>query len=360
MDAGKLTLSVIWDGNSVCGTEIFSTRPMVAQILKNKTPAQVLQIVPLLYSVCGHAQVAAAGAVLQAARQNDAVVSALDDERAIVCEAIQEHLWRILVDWPKVLNLPQQERLFAGWYALLRRIAAGETNMDVFLREFERDALGMPVAEWRGLDSHDKLQAWLSQAHGPVAQVLLEVNALQQDGAISTGKRSLPAWTAVEASRACAGKWNATFSAKPDWLGEPTETGAWTYYTDNKLLHDVRQQGGSAILIRLLARVLDVVEMASGSASARLDAASPAPGEGIAVVRTARGLLMHHVRLVAEQVMEYEIVAPTEWNFHLEGVFAQDMCELVVHDAAHLKRMAHIEALSLDPCVAYEIEVRHA
>ncbi len=358
MDAGKLTLSVIWDGNSVCATEILSTRPMVAQILKNKTPTQVLQIVPLLYSVCGYAQVAAAAAALQAAQQGEAAASAAD-ERSIVCEAIQEHLWRILLDWPRLLGLPQREQLFTGWYALLRRIAAGEVDMDAFLREFERDALGMPVAEWRGLDSHARLQTWLSKAHSPVAQVLLEMNALQQDGAAATGKRWLPAWTAAEASRACVGKWNAAFSARPDWLGETAETGAWTYYTDNRLLQDVRQQGGSAMLIRLLARVLDVVEMASGNAPARLDAASPAPGEGVAVVRTARGLLMHHVRLAAEQVTEYEIVAPTEWNFHPDGVFAQDMRELAVQDAARLKQMAHIEVLSLDPCVVYEIEVRH-
>jgi Ni,Fe-hydrogenase I large subunit len=105
---------------------------------------------------------------------------------------------------------------------------------------------------------------------------------------------------------------------------------------------------------------MDVVELASGCAAPRLDVASPAPGEALAVVRTARGLLMHHVRLAAETVQEYEIVAPTEWNFHPEGAFAQDLRGLVELEAGHLQQMAHIEALSLDPCVEYEVEMRDA
>ena len=36
-------------------------------------------------------------------------------------------------------------------------------------------------------------------------------------------------------------------------------------YADNQLLHDVWQQSGSKALTRLLARVMDVVEMASGT-----------------------------------------------------------------------------------------------
>jgi hypothetical protein len=358
-DVGKLTLGVVWDGNSVSATDIRSTRPMAAQILKGKSPAQVLQIVPLLFSVCGRAQGAAAAAALQAAQQGDAAVSATV-ERTIVCETLQEHLWRMLLDWPKLLGLAAQEQRFAGWYALLRKIGAGEVGMDVFLHEFERDGLGMPVAEWRALDSYHTLQTGLRKVHSPVAQLLSGLDELKPDSGGSNGCRLLPAWTAAEANEACAGRWDAAFSARPDWQGTAAEAGAWTYYADNRLLQDVWQQSGSKTLTRLLARVLDVVEMASGSAAPRLDVISPAAGEAIAVVRTARGLLMHHVRLAAEQVAEYEIVAPTEWNFHPDGAFAQDMRGLKVRDAERLQQLAHIAALSLDPCVEYEIEVRNA
>ena len=39
---------------------------------------------------------------------------------------------------------------------------------------------------------------------------------------------------------------------------------------------------------------------------------------------------------------------------------AQDLRGVKERDRERLRQLAHIEALSLDPCVAYEIEVRHA
>ncbi len=281
-------------------------------------------------------------------------------ERQIRCEAIQEHLWRVMLDWPKLLGLPQQEQRFTAWYSMLRKIGAGEADMPTFLYEFARDGLGMPLSEWRALDRYDALQIWFSKAHSPMAQLLSALDEPKHTRSGQNSSRLLPAWTAAEAQQACAGKWNADFSARPEWLGGAAETGAWTYFADNRLLRDVAQQGRSKALIRLLARVMDVVEMASGCVAPRLDVASPAAGEGIAVVRTARGLLMHHVCLAEETVQEYEIVAPTEWNFHPDGAFAQDLRGQVEMDAGRLQQMANIEALSLDPCVAYEVELKDA
>lgn len=359
MDAGKLTLVVIWNGDTVKATEIRSTRPMAAQILKGKTPAQVVQIIPLLFSVCGRTQGAAASAALQAAQQN-AQIEFAAVERAIVCESMQEHLWRVMLDWPKLLGLVQQEQRFVEWYALLRKIAADEIGMAVFLREFERDFLGMPVAEWRALDSYCALQKWWNKVHSPLPQLLAKLEEMEQGKQEASGISLLPAWNATEANQACSGRWDAAFAAQPDCLGEAAETGAWSYYSDDKLLCDVWQQSGSKALTRLLARVMDMAVMASGDAVSRLDVTSPEAGEGIAVVRTARGLLMHHVRLAAGKVTTYVIVAPTEWNFHPDGAFAKDMRGLQERNVVRLQQTAHIAALSLDPCVAYEIEVRHA
>jgi len=347
-----------WDGYSVSATDIRSTRPMAAQILKGKTPAQVVQIVPLLFSVCGRAQGAAARAALQAALNGVSIASA-KAEHTIVCEAMQEHLWRMMLDWPKLMGLAPHEQRFVGWYALLRKIAAGETGMDVFLNKFESECLGMPVTEWRALDSYHVLQTWLRKAHSPIAELLAKLDELEHGSHGPSDIRLLPAWTAAEANQACNGRWNTAFSARPDWLGDTAETGAWTYYKDNRLLHDVWQQSGSKALTRLLARVTDLIEMASGNTAPRLDVANLKDNASIAVVRTARGLLLHHVNIESDLVTDYVIVAPTEWNFHPNGAYTQDMLGLKERDAKRLRQLAHIAALSLDPCVAYEVKVQH-
>jgi Ni,Fe-hydrogenase I large subunit len=66
------------------------------------------------------------------------------------------------------------------------------------------------------------------------------------------------------------------------------------------------------------------------------------------------------VSIEADLVSDYVIVAPTEWNFHPDGAYTQDMRGLKERDAERLLRLAHISALSLDPCVDYEIKVSHA
>lgn len=358
-DVGKLTLGVVWDGEAVTATAVHSTRPMAAQVLKGKTPTQVVQIVPLLFSVCGRAQGAAASvALLAAMREESPAVAAM--ERTIVCEALQEHLWRMMMDWPDLLGIPQQDKQFAAWFALLRKIGAGEAELAGFLREFEQEALGMTAAEWRKMATYAEVQAWWRKSENVLARVLAKLDEMPQSRGNRNEARLLPAWSAAEAQQACAGKWESRFAAQPEWQGAAAETGAWSYHADSALLRDVWQQSGAKALVRVLARLLDMVELASGTAAARLSMSSPAVDEGIAAVRTARGLLLHRVRLDGDKVADYQIVAPTEWNFHPAGAFAQDLCGLAEHDGGLLEYRAQIEVMSLDPCVAYEVEIRNS
>lgn len=350
MDTGKLSLAVTWDGASVGSVDVRSTRPQASVLLKGKTPAQVMQLVPLLFSVCGHAQGAAAEAALRAARQIDPG-DAQASERKIRSEVLQEHLWRMLLDWPKALGLPQQEQLFVQWHAMLRRIAAGDADTTGLRLEFERDWLGMALPDWRELDD---VRAWWREKESPAARLLAALD--EQAGGMRNTSGLLPAWSAAQAQIACAGKWSTAFAAAPDYRGDAAETGAWSYHPGHHML-SARYSNAS---MRLLARLIDTVELLVENAAPRLDAIAPAAGEGIAVARTARGLLMHHVQLEADRVADYSIVAPTEWNFHPGGAFVQDMIGLEERDEASLRRKAHIAALSLDPCVAFEIEVRHA
>ncbi|MDP1634107.1 MAG: hypothetical protein Q8L69_05430, partial [Gallionellaceae bacterium] len=291
MDTGKLTLGVVWNGEMVVATEISSTRPMAAQVLKGKSPTQVVQIVPLLFSVCGRAQGAAASvALLAAMREESPAVAAM--ELSISCEALQEHLWRMMLDWPDLLGIPQDDTLFARWYALLRSIGAGEAELATFRHEFEHEVLGMTTAEWRKMATFAEVQAWWSKSENVLARVLAKLDMLQQSRTTRGAARLLPAWSAEEALQACAGNWDVRFAAQPEWQGAAAETGAWSYHADSPLLRDVWQQSGSKALTRVLARLVDMVELAGGTAAPRLSMASPAADEGVAAVRTARGLLL--------------------------------------------------------------------
>jgi Ni,Fe-hydrogenase I large subunit len=84
------------------------------------------------------------------------------------------------------------------------------------------------------------------------------------------------------------------------------------------------------------------------------------PGEGLGAVQTARGLLLHRVRLADGRVAHYQIIAPTEWNFHPEGALVCGLRGLVTDDGAVLDRSARLAVQALDPCVACTIEIGHA
>jgi hypothetical protein len=259
----------------------------------------------------------------------------------------------VLLDWTKLLGLAQQEKNFVRWYAMLREIAAGESDMELLRHEFEQDWMGMCVSDWCKLDD---VSAWWLTTESPAAQLLTKLDKQTSNMRSMAGKESLPSWGATQAQAACAGRWSGRFAAVPDHLGIAAETGAWSYHAAHPMLGSPY----STALARLLARLIDMAELFSGAGKCRLDAASPADYEGVSVVHTARGLLMHHVLLEDERVKDYVIVAPTEWNFHPDGALVRDLMGLEEHDAERLKHIAHIMALSLDPCVGYEVEVRHA
>jgi Ni,Fe-hydrogenase I large subunit len=77
-------------------------------------------------------------------------------------------------------------------------------------------------------------------------------------------------------------------------------------------------------------------------------------------VQTARGLLLHRVRIADGRVTDYRIVAPTEWNFHPDGALARGLVGATAGSAVALKRQARLAVQALDPCVAFQVEIAHA
>jgi Ni,Fe-hydrogenase I large subunit len=115
---------------------------------------------------------------------------------------------------------------------------------------------------------------------------------------------------------------------------------------------------------RLIARLIDLLDSAEslvqGNLSGLVQSVSSTNSTGLSIVKTARGRLIHFVRIESERIAEYFTVAPTEWNFHPQGALVNGLIGLKENDAERLMRAAKIFVLSLDPCVEYEIEISHA
>lgn len=334
-DAGRLTLRLHCGDGRVQRVEIASSRPQAARLLVGRTPQQAAQLAPLLFNVCGRAQGAAAQAALARAEGREVRV----DEAALASEAAQEHLWRLLLDWPQALGLPSQKTEYARW-----RNALQQGRMAEVAEGWARDWLGLPLAEVLTPDADALGDRWQT-ADSPATRLFAVLAA--EGGKTGGAAPLLPNLSAAQAAQAFAGRWGEALARQPDWQGAAAETGALTAFPA-LAQHPARQLAG------VLARVATVARLLTGGASPALDSAAEAPGVGLACVETARGLLMHRAVVEAGKVADYCIVAPTEWNFHPQGALVQ---ALTGSPRTGLERRVRLWVLALDPCVEYGIEV---
>lgn len=60
------------------------------------------------------------------------------------------------------------------------------------------------------------------------------------------------------------------------------------------------------------------------------------------------------------RVRLYHIIAPTEWNFHPDGVVVKGIMDLAVAQPEHAITKAERFIHAADPCVRYAIEVQES
>ena len=359
-DAGKLELGIAWNGEKVCDATIESTRPHAHRMLHGRTPEEAVKLVSRLFSVCGKAQSAAAQAAMAVAQGRDPTPTR---GRAIACEAMQEHLWRLLLDWPFLLGLPQQQAVFVRWHGALNAIAAGAGEARALSNELHQTLTGMTHEQWGRLDCHAALIEWSKAEHGLCASVIAALDEIGQGDNLEACDL-LAEWSATEIRRTCTSRFDAAFAREPHCDGRPMEVGALARWQHEPLLRDLLRQRPNRLLARLVARLHDLLDSANQLAreepEPRIHWFTTEANAGLALVRTARGTLMHHARIERGHIAQCCIVAPTEWNFHPRGAWRAGLMNLRQRDEARVMKIARCFTLSLDPCVEYSMKMRHA
>lgn len=365
---GQLSIRARWDGRRLCRVDVTNTRPTGAGALVGRPVETALAWVPRLFSLCSRAQEHAARAACHAAQSGVAGIPPCPrGERSLVIEIAQEHLWRLLLDWPVLFGrAPQKDRfadLHRGLSAALRDEAAacriGGTLLDLVATELFDEYLSALGIRGRPRGGRRCGAASTDTADSAGADILCE-GRHSRSGAATELLDEEPA--AVWRDR-LGGVPSVAFCRQPESDGIVRENSALARHRDSTLVNALRAQGRH-VAARLIARVIDLAECACRlrSPDARhprplLDSAAGSPGTGFATVRTARGLLLHAVRVKKGIVSEYAIVAPTEWNFRRGGVFEREACSWRVGGEDEARSRLKALVLSLDPCVDHELEL---
>lgn len=389
--AGQLHIHLNWQGGSVQGVVLNSSRPFHAQkLFIGKTPEQVLDMVPLLFNVCGIAQ---GHAALEASRHALAMEPDFAGQRArrmlVLLETAREHGWRIMSDWPSFAGLPAEKPQWARLsrlidefksalfkdgdaFSLNSAVKIDHAQLEKGIAELEslldEQIFAGCLREWRNVGDIAAFGDWLRKSHGIAAQLLTRLVA---EGMASAG-RCPPSWlpvlNATKLHQILSGPQARTFIETPVWNGLPCETGALNRQRHRPLINSLLQEYGNGIVTRLAACLSELADIPPRlrqclnelndclSVVSNFKAAS-VDGSGLAQVEAARGLLIHRLVLEQGRVAGYQIVAPTEWNFHPGGVAAQALLGLTANDESRLRRQAAMLISAIDPCVGYRLTI---
>ncbi|MBX9633600.1 MAG: nickel-dependent hydrogenase large subunit, partial [Magnetospirillum sp.] len=154
------------------------------------------------------------------------------------------------------------------------------------------------------------------------------------------------------------------FLAQPHSGGRIYETGPLARMAWHPVVASLLGEFGPGLLARLTARLVEVASSLQEMAGLVQDLKSdPMPsacvvdGAGLGLVEAARGLLAHRVELEGGRVKRYQILAPTEWNFHPEGPLVRGLRGAAAD--SDLERRATLLVHALDPCVACHVVVEN-
>jgi hypothetical protein len=381
----------------VHGVELSSTRPQVAQrLMAGREPAQAAELAGLVFSLCGRAQRVACELACAAA---DCVPADPEADRVrtrrVLMELAQEHAWRLLLDWPECLPdrrdlAPDRVGLVALRQATAepmpgprprpepepepgsRRVPHTDPLADR-LEGLVADWLGLAPSAWLALDLAG-LADWSARGETLLARLFRTLGEGPDPGASTCPLlpqlgRLGPEGLADLAGRALC---DPEFCARPRWAARPAETGAVARGASRRPLRDWIEARGRGLGARMLARLVELALLpewlrglsgAGGGGPSWLGARSLGNGVGVGAVETSRGLLLHAVRLIDGRIADYRILAPTEWCFDPLGPLIESLGGLDwegPHPAPDLERLARLVVRSLDPCVAFGLELRDA
>ena len=116
---GLLTVRAQLQGAHLVAIDVELRRPAVTRLFIDQVPEAVVKTVPYLYTLCAHAQRAAAQAALAAAQGEPR--RPVDDAELWI-EVLHENLWRLLLDWPLALGIAPSQ----GGFCRLAGRASGQ------------------------------------------------------------------------------------------------------------------------------------------------------------------------------------------------------------------------------------------
>ena len=387
---GNVSISLRVAEQGVQQVSVKSQRPLLAQaLLANAEASEAPKKVGMVFNLCAKAQASASVFAIEQASDTAASKDACGVRAQLVrMEMIREHLWRICLDWPGLhgmqaenalmkqvllldkeweacLNADKQAFVLGGQVKPPLKSKASSIAMKLGTLLKER-IFYMPPKAFYACEGAEQFLLWAqyTQMNAP-----LLIHSLVQRGWLSTGQAEVSILPNLELSwleKELASEHADVFMQQPTLDGKPCESTPYARQCQHPLLQEMTQKYGvglltrfTAVLLELAATYLDL-EKALMKFEPQCDVVGNAEEHtGFSFVEAARGRLIHRVTLEDGKVKTYQIVAPTEWNFHPDGVLKNALLSLK-GDVKSVEQQATLLIHAMDPCVKFKLEINHA
>jgi hypothetical protein len=278
---------------------------------------------------------------------------------------LREHVRRLFLDWPRFLGGDDRDLaqvgLVLGSCPAFTSMSAQAVPHPLMQAWLAQHVFGMAAQVW--LDCWEReprqwLAQWAQDFRTLPACLLLRCQSVAERLVATPRALRVHADAAALARLAQHVSEDAGYTNAPQWEGQCAETGTWTR------LNDAPPKSAQSAWLRLGSRLAEVARLCLPDAAGRCGsgwlcsgAIALAPGEGMAWVEMARGLLVHWLQLDADgRVAACRVLAPTEWNFHPQGAVAAALENMPAQACAEQVARVNTLVAAYDPCVRFEIQ----
>jgi hypothetical protein len=290
-------------------------------------------------------------------------------EALIALESLREHALRVLMDWAVYLkekaNKPLLRRITSTTQALMQllepqKITAYQANKVVLPIEAQKlwTRYATDLSTFLFADSAQNwrdcsLCEWIEQQQTQPARFLAWLGEKNWKDAGQSSVSPLP-FISDQALQQRLLKEQYSFIAQPEWQGQTYEL-SWFNQ------HDLADNG---LYSRTLGRLFEIMDLiltldAFFLENKKLPIAYPIAATGLAHTHAARGRLTHCVEMDGSRVKQLLILAPTEWNFHPQGVAVKSLENLQADYPDELRQQAELLIHAIDPCVGYSLNLEY-
>lgn len=339
-----------------------------SRVLEGKTRTEALTLLPLIYHVCARAHSFAARQAFACAL-GEGVSNAWMHELLVLAETCREHARRIFLDWPVLCGQPPDSAMVL---TIQRHLQPLERSVMTLLETPSSQLPQELLTHVQGLRSllgpvHDEVLG-LAYTRSVVSAV---IEAMHEQDITGIGSSDVPGLTIHEVDADYLADQmqhdsEARFIAAPHLRTQVYETGPLARMRVKPFIKGLSDCYGNGLLTRFCATVEELGEIPGLMLNLLQDqdactqlrrSIALSPGSGMGGVEAARGFLWHRVEMEQEYIKRYQILAPTEWNFHPAGALYRGLHGLRFPAKTPLHKLTSMITTALDPCVACTVEV---